>query len=131
VNVREKKLCTLWAKTTTKYLPIKLLDWVHKTIRYECQNGALATSLYKIQFEDEPVNKLLKRKPAEGIILFHDSFFDEPYKKQEFIVLHEIAHFVLKHHGIDGKIHDQKEKEADELANKWINDHNRKNKAKP
>lgn len=130
MDLREKKLCDLWVKTTTKYLPIEILDWVRKTIRYECQNGAQATSFHKIQFEDEPVNKVLNRKPAEGIILFHDSLFDEPYEKQEFIVLHEIAHFVFQHHSIDGKLHEQKEKEADELANKWINDHNRKSKAK-
>jgi hypothetical protein len=116
----ETKFRELWADTITNFLPIELLEWVRKNVRPELQNGALATTFHMVQFEDEPVNRLLNRNPAEAIILFHDSLFDEPYKLQEHVVLHEIAHLHLKHHSICGKTQEEKEKEADELAREWI-----------
>jgi len=118
----EKNLQELWYNTITKYLPIELLEWVRKNVRPELQNRALATTFHKIQFEDEQINKILNRNPAKAIVLFHDDIFSKPYALQEFVVLHEIAHLFLKHHTISGKTQDEKEKEADEQAQKWIDD---------
>ena len=128
MNSTETKLCNLWTDTLTKYLPNNILEWVHKTVKFEYQNGALATSFRKNQFEDEPLNKLLDHKPAEGIVLLHDSLLNEPYEKQEFVILHEIAHLWLKHHSICGKIQEEKENEANEIAKKWIDDYNKYSK---
>jgi hypothetical protein len=58
-------------------------------------------------------------------VLLHDNLLNEPYEKQESVILHEIAHYVLEHHRIDGKVREEKEKETNELAKKWIDTHNK------
>jgi hypothetical protein len=119
----ETERCVLYPNTLSKYLPIDVLEWVHENVRFEYQDRAPAISFHKVEFGDEPLNKLLDRKPAQGILLLCDSLWNESSKKQEFIILHEIAHLWLKHHGICGKNQSEKENEADVLAEKWIADY--------
>lgn len=122
LKARETKFRDLWVDAITKYLPNEILEWVDENLQFEYQSGACAIAFHKSQFTTIPP---LKRKPINGIVLLCDSLLSEPPENQEFIVLHEIAHYILKHDRIEGKFPSEQEMEADELARKWIYDHNK------
>ena len=113
----EIKLDDLKADTLSKYLPLKISKWVLENIKFEYQNGACAIAYHKMQFvKKEP----FRQKPIKGIVLLCDNLLKESPERQRFIILHEIAHFRLKHHGMIGKTLSEEDNEADELAKEWL-----------
>jgi hypothetical protein len=66
-------------------------------------------------------NKLIAKK---YILAFHDHLYSKDEEKKAHIILHEIAHYVLKHvdEGQTKDKYDNEEKDASALADKWIND---------
>jgi hypothetical protein len=90
--------------------------------------------LYLIQDPEEGgtyfPNTILKNK---HICMFAYPLFDEPKKGKVFTILHETAHYYLKHKSpfeFDnptdpnscGKQYNKQEKEADDLVDKWLKD---------
>lgn len=111
----DSKLHALIPNTLSNYLPLVVIKWVEENIRFEYQNGSPARTFSRIQFEQSEPFRL---KPIEGVVFICDNLLNWTPKRQQFIILHEIAHFWLKHHG-SGKTELETENEANQLAEKW------------
>ena len=119
----------LWNATLVKYLPCEVLKKFNTNVEKVCQNGALATTFHKTEFDDKfSMLKYGNNRPTEAKVLFHDDFFKESRQVQEHVILHEFAHLYLNHHTISEKTQDEKEIEAEELAKKWIADYKKQEK---
>jgi ribosomal protein L14E/L6E/L27E len=57
-------------------------------------------------------------------VLLFDDLLKQPERQQVKVIFHEIAHFKLEHHrNIEAKTEMEKDNEADELAEKWLEDY--------
>jgi len=114
---------------TLQKIPKPVVNKVLEDVIFVIMSGAYGTSSFQRASErrkkDPPLNLTRDRELVEidvhvillNFALMERDEFDE--EKMRSTVAHEIAHFNLKHHKISVHPQADKEKEADDLIEKW------------
>lgn len=72
----------------------------------------------------------------KNVLAFPENLFKWCQKTQDYVVLHEVAHFYLKHQSplwedMSDEEAEKQEQEADRLAKKWLSDYSKDTKGAP